>query len=92
MRPDDPDFADDIAAIAEAFILQTGNDPHWPDSARELTGGLIAAEIQRDPGNATMNSVRKMLQAPLDILVAAIDIVMTEFPDSVAAGKTRRFC
>lgn len=85
--PDDSDFADDITALAEAFILQTGNDPHWPDSARELTGGLIAAKVQQNPGMASMREVRKLLRAPLKELTAAVESVMDEYPDSVAASK-----
>ena len=91
LDPASPDFADDVAAIAEAFILQTGNDPHWPDSARELVGGLIAAEVQRNPGTASMADVRKLIRAPIQVLREAIDLVIKESPDSVAGGKLAAF-
>jgi len=91
LNPADQDFADDIAAIAEALIMQTGNDPHWPDSARELTAGLIAAEIQDKGNRASARSIRKLLTAPIDVLRCAIDIIMQEFPGSVAANKLSSF-
>ncbi len=91
LDPDDDDFADDVTAIAEAFILQTGNDPHWTDSARELVAGLIAAEVQNNPGKASMRSVRKLLRAPMAILRDAVNEIVENFPDSLAAGKLAAF-
>lgn len=91
LDPDDEDFADDVTAIAEAFILQTGADPHWTDSARELVAGLIAAEVQENPGRASMKSVRKLLRAPMAVLRDAVSDIIENHPDSLAAGKLAAF-
>ena len=91
LDPHSDNFADDVAAIAEAFILQTGNDPHWPDSARELVGGLIAAEVQRNPGKASMRAVRRLITAPIDVLREAVEHIVATYPDSVAANKLAAF-
>lgn len=91
LDPDSPDFADDVSSIAEAFILQTGNDPHWPDSARELVAGLIAAIVERNPGRASMRQVRRLIQAPIRRLRDAIDEITEKTPNSIAAGKLAAF-
>ena len=91
LDPNDEDFADDVTAIAEAFILQTGNDPHWTDSARELVAGLIAAEVQENPGRASMKSVRKLLRAPMSVLRDAVSYIVETHSDSLAAGKLAAF-
>ncbi len=88
LDPNFADFADDVTAIAEAFILNTASgDPHWPDSARELVGGLIAAEVQRNPGHASMRAVRQLITAPLSRLKESVDRTIQDYPDSVAARK-----
>ena len=87
LDPHSPDFADDVNAIADAFIYNEGNDPHWPDSARELVGGFIAAEVQSHPGKASMRAVRKLLTSKILDILMKVDRTIHEFPDSVAASK-----
>ena len=91
LNPASPDFADDVSAIGDALIIQSGNDPHWSDSARELVSGVIAAEVQRNPGVASLTEVRKLIRAPFDILKTAVEMVISSDPDSVAAAKLAAF-
>lgn len=41
LNPHSPDFADDVATIAEALVYETGGDSHWMESARGLVEFLI---------------------------------------------------
>ncbi len=44
LDPDSEDFADDVAALADALVITSGGlESHWTDSARELIAGLVAA-------------------------------------------------
>ena len=86
-----PDFADDIAAIAEGVVIGGGNDPHWTDSARELISGLIAAIVEDSPGVASFADVRKLLTATDAELAQKITAICEKNPNSLAGRKLRRF-
>ena len=65
LHPDDPDFVTQIDALAAAMILQEGNDPHWPNRARDLLACLMA-HVCSDPeerakGWNTLPRVRYLL-------------------------------
>lgn len=64
LDPASPDFSDEVAAIADALIVTTGNDPFWTDGAREMVGGLVAAYVEARPGTATLRDVRRALLQP----------------------------
>ena len=91
LRADDPDFADDVAAIADALIIPSGNDSHWSDSAGELIAGLIAHEVADNPGEASLRQVRYALTVGPEALAAVAKEVVTSAPDSLAARKLGRF-
>lgn len=92
MRPDDPDFADDVTAVADALIINNGGmESHWTDSARELVAGLIAAEVERKPGRASLGQVRRLLTASNEELAEVIKLLHEANPDSLGGRKLRRF-
>ena len=93
LRADDPDFADDVGAIADALIVSTGDtDSHWTNSARELVAGLIAAEVERKPvGQASLGAVRRLLTATDEELAEEITKMREANPDSLAGRKLNRF-
>jgi type IV secretory pathway TraG/TraD family ATPase VirD4 len=93
LDPKHPDFNDDIAAIADALIIPTGDtqNSHWTDSARELISGLIAAVVEENPGVASMRDVRELITASDEELITEIERIRKDNPRSLAARKLRRF-
>ena len=92
LRPDDPNFNDDIVAMADALTLRPADgDNHWTDSARELIAGLIAAAVETNPGTASLRQVRKLVTGSDNELVEEIERITTANADSLAARKLRRF-
>ncbi len=61
LDPGSDHFFDDAASIGEALIQTTGNDPHWPDSARSLIVALVMWEKVERKEKATLENVRQML-------------------------------
>jgi type IV secretion system protein VirD4 len=90
--PRSEDFNDDVSAIADALIIAgEGGDSHWTDSARELISGLVAARIEVAPGKAHLGEVRQALTGDDDTLVKMVTGILAANPDSLAAGKLKRF-
>lgn len=91
LDPQSPHYADDLAYLADALIINQGKDPHWDDSARELVGGLIAYAVERYGKNASLPMVRMLLSKPAEQLAGiATDAQRLGF-ESVAARKLGRF-
>ena len=92
LRPDDPDFADDVAAIADALIIPDASGAsHWTDSASELLSGLIAADAERHPGKASLGRIRRQITAGDEKLADEIKLLVKANPDSLGARKLQRF-
>ncbi len=91
LNPRSPEFADEVTMVAEGVIVSTNLDSHWTDSARELVGGLVAAVVERSPGVASFDDVRRLLTAPDDVLQQAVLLIVERNPDSLAARKLARF-
>lgn len=91
LDPKSEHFADDVAYIADALIINQGNDPHWQDSARELVAGLIAFTVYKSGSKAHLPLVRLLLtKGPAGIAKVAHEA--TEFGSyNLAAKKLRRF-
>ena len=71
---DDPNFTTNIDALAAAMIVQEGNDPHWPNRARDLVACLMA-HVCSDPaelaaGNNHLPRVRQLLGLPREEFAA----------------------
>lgn len=64
LDPTSDTFTASIDALAAAIIVQEGNDPHWPNRARDLVACLMA-HVCSDPherqGNNTLPRVRAIL-------------------------------
>ena len=85
-------FNDDVAALADALIISTpGENPHWPDSARQFVAGLIALVKEKYGNKATLKQVRKLMSADVPLLIQRIADVRRLYPDSLAASKLKRF-
>ncbi len=93
LDPTSDDFADDVAAIADALIIPSKNqgDSHWTESARELVAGLVAAVVENAPGVGSLREVREMLTAMDEDLAQSIVALQAKNPDSIAGRKLRRF-
>ena len=93
IRPDHPDFGDEIAALADAVIVTHGSEsqPHFPDSARDFVAGVMAAVIEHDPGFANFADVRMLVTASDDDLTNAIKRITLANPHGLAARKLARF-
>ena len=91
LRADDPDFSEDVAAIADALIIHAGGDPHWAESAVELISGLIAAQVADKPGHASLRAVRRQLTMSDEALALMVTDIIEADPDSLAARKLGRF-
>lgn len=90
LNPASAHYADDIAYLADALIINQGKDPHWDDSARELVAGLMAYLIEKI-GGATLADVRGYLALPADEIRAIAKDALQFGPESVAARKLGRF-
>ena len=84
-------YADDLAYLADALIINQGKDPHWDDSARELVSGLIAYAVEVYPELATLSFVRVMLTKPAEEISGIAKEAQKLGPESVAARKLGRF-
>lgn len=90
--PKSETFPEDVASLAEAMIIKTpGEKPHFPDSARELTAGVIALVKERFGSQATLRHVRRLLTDDPDILKALADEEAEANPNSLGVRKLRRF-
>ncbi|WP_299855392.1 type IV secretory system conjugative DNA transfer family protein [uncultured Roseobacter sp.] len=93
------DVNDEAATVAEATIVTEGNTiDHWTMSAKNLIRGLSLYALHKDPENASLVDVRKLLtlpletpdgapeDAPLSMLEHFEVMLETETPDGVLAG------
>lgn len=93
LDPASEHYADDIAYLSDALIINQGKDPHWDDSARELVAGLIAY-VKEHPNyreEASLRLVRLLLTKPTADICALAEDARRLGPESVAARKLGRF-
>ena len=93
LNPESVHYADDIAYLSDALIINQGKDPHWDDSARELVAGLIAYVIEKPEfrDEASLGMVRELLSNPADVLRGFAKDAQSLGPESVASRKLGRF-
>jgi type IV secretion system protein VirD4 len=92
LDPRSEEFAEDVDLIADAVIFTPPNtDPHWPDSARCLVSGLIAAAVEQCPGFGAFRDVRNALTSSDAALKKQIEEIVKRNPDSLAGRKLGRF-
>lgn len=91
LDPTSPHYADDLAYIADALIINQGKDPHWDDSARELVAGLISYCVESYGEAATLPMVRLLLSKPLEAIAGIAADAQKFGHESVAARKLGRF-
>lgn len=91
LDPTSEDFADDVAAIADALVIPGLGEAHWTDSAREMVAGLVALCCELSPGHANLGDVRKLITADPADLVAAIKGAVEANPESLGGRKLSRF-
>lgn len=91
--PRHPDFADDLASIADALIIPDQHaSHHWVEAARNLLVALLATVIEVDSRQASIGLVRKLLNASDKQLIAFMREAMRLVPsNSLAAFKLNRF-
>jgi type IV secretion system protein VirD4 len=77
LDPASDTFTTSIDALAAAIIVQEGNDPHWPNRARDLVACLMA-HVCSDPherqGNNTLPRVRAILGLPREEFAAYMQV------------------
>lgn len=61
LKHDSPDFADDVAVIAEALVYETGGDSHWTEAAKGLIEFLITYLVT-EPKEAKTRTFRRLRQ------------------------------
>ncbi len=93
LDPESENYADDLAYLADALIINQGKDPHWDDSARELVAGLIAFLVETPAlrAAASLGTMRMMLSKPANQLREIAKEAQKLGPESVAARKLGRF-
>ena len=67
--------AADAAQLADALIINNAKDPHWTDSAKNLTRGITLHLMDREPQAAGLRELRRCLHyvpAELDRLFASM--------------------
>lgn len=91
LDPTSQHYADDLAYLSDALIINQGKDPHWDDSARELVAGLIAFAVEKYGEAATLPMVRLMLSKPAEDVAGFAKEAQRFGIKSVAARKLGRF-
>ncbi len=93
LDPASPDYAEDVMMLADSIIISSSHDnPHWPDSARQLLAGLISASVENSrPGHASFRQVRNLITATDAELSLAVKALYERNPDSFAGRNLRRF-
>ena len=81
----------DVAQLADALIEGNKKDPHWTDSAKNLLVGLILLDHTREPGGATLRSVRRKLTDPDLLEKAWTDMMLSDAFDGRLASIGRSF-
>lgn len=95
LDPASDTFTTSIDALAAAMIVQEGNDPHWPNRARDLVACLMA-HVCSDPherqGNNTLPRVRAILGLPREDFAAYMQEAFASNPlprvHNIAGGFT----
>jgi len=91
LNPKDQNYSDDLAYLADALIINTGNDPFFDDSARALVQGMIAFLVERFGEAADLNALRVILSKSTEE-IAGIAVAAQELgKGSLAARKLARF-
>jgi type IV secretion system protein VirD4 len=85
LNPESPDFADDVATLAEALIYETGGDSHWVDSARGLVEFLIMYLVTEpaEEGNRTLRRLRAIIAGGHQALLKILPLCETSDLDLV---------
>lgn len=92
LDPKSPDYADDLAYLADAIIInQTSKDPFFDDSARALVAGLISYLVEKYGQAATLGMVRVLLTKTSADLADIAEEAASFGPQSLAARKLERF-
>ena len=96
LDPESQHYAEDIAYLADAIIINQGKDPHWDDSARELVAGLIAYVVEAHAQDPTapvpsLPLVRLLLTQPAEKVSGVAEEAQQFGAESVAARKLGRF-
>lgn len=91
LDPASEHYADDVAYIADALIINEGKDPHWDNSARELVAGLISFCVESFGEAASLPMVRLLLSKPLEEISGIAAEAQKFGPESVSARKLGRF-
>ncbi len=93
LDPASDNYADDLAYLVDALIINEGKDPHWDNSARELVAGLVAFSVENPEtsAEASLPRVRALLSRPADVLRQIAEKAQAFGHESVAARKLGRF-
>lgn len=93
LNPESEHYADDIAYLADALIINQGKDPHWDDSARELVAGLMAYVVEHPEYRKapTLKMLRILLSKPISEISGIAEDAIKLGSDSLAARKLGRF-
>lgn len=68
LDPSSPNFADDVAIIAEALIYDTGGDSHWVEAARGLVVFLITYLVTQPDEQPTFRRLHAILSGGYPVL------------------------
>ena len=92
LDPEDPNYPDDLAYLADAIILsQSKSDPFFDDSARELVAGIIAFAVETYGEEASLPMVRDFLSKPAQDIAILAEESQGLGENSVARRKLGRF-
>lgn len=91
LDPKSPHYAEDLAYLSDALIINQGKDPHWDDSARELVAGLMAYTVERFGAEASLPMMRLLLSKPSEEVAGIAKDAQELGHKSIAARKLGRF-
>jgi len=72
--------AADAAQLSDALIIGNSRDPHWTDSAKNLSRGGALHQLATDPAKASLRQLRRMLNGT----PAELDRLFTDMTNSDA--------
>ena len=91
LDPHSDEYSDDLAYLADALIINSGKDPYWEDSAKELVSGLISYIVETQGKQASLPMLKVLLSKPHS-QIAALALEAQELGvSSLAARKLGRF-
>ncbi len=91
---DDPNHVAEVGGIAEALIISEGNNPHFPNSARDLVEALILHLIETEPKKgevATLPKMRALLTAPRIQFLATLGAMVEKSKYDFISDPAGRF-